>query len=150
MALLGIRIVSITLPALSVSTHWAASVAQVSARPVPPHSASVHETPKTQPAGHKASMPSKDSPIQPLSETRIVDLSQNLAGPYAVQILADLGADVIKVEPPEGDAARDWGPPFIGGQSPLFQAANRNKRSVCLDLKDPSDREVLYGLTAEW
>lgn len=88
----------------------------------------------------------QDSPIAPLSGTRVLDLSQNLAGPYAGQILGDLGADVIKVEPPGGDPARHWGPPFIGGQSPLFQIANRNKRSVVLDLKDPSDRAALLEL----
>ena len=94
-------------------------------------------------------MPSKESPIQPLTETRVLDLSQNLAGPYAAQILGDLGADVIKIEPPGGDPARGWGPPFIGGQSPLFQVANRNKRSVCLDLKDPDDRAALHEMVAE-
>ncbi|NNM34981.1 MAG: CoA transferase [Gemmatimonadetes bacterium] len=94
-------------------------------------------------------MPSQESPIQPLSETRVLDLSQNLAGPYAAQILADLGADVIKIEPPGGDPARAWGPPFIGGQSPLFQAANRNKRSLCLDLKTPADRHTLHEMAAD-
>jgi crotonobetainyl-CoA:carnitine CoA-transferase CaiB-like acyl-CoA transferase len=82
----------------------------------------------------------------PLAGIRIVDLSQNLAGPYATQILADLGADVIKVEPPGGDAARAWGPPFQGGESPLFLCANRNKRSVTLDLQDEAGREALRRL----
>jgi crotonobetainyl-CoA:carnitine CoA-transferase CaiB-like acyl-CoA transferase len=76
----------------------------------------------------------------------VVDLSQNLAGPYATQILADLGADVIKVEPPGGDPARAWGPPFQGDDSPLFQCANRNKRSVVLDLHDDAGREALRRL----
>jgi crotonobetainyl-CoA:carnitine CoA-transferase CaiB-like acyl-CoA transferase len=83
----------------------------------------------------------------PLAGTRIVDLSQNLAGPYATQILADLGADVIKVEPPGGDAARAWGPPFQGGESPLFLCANRNKRSITLDLQEEAGREALRRLT---
>jgi crotonobetainyl-CoA:carnitine CoA-transferase CaiB-like acyl-CoA transferase len=82
----------------------------------------------------------------PLAGTRIVDLSQNLAGPYATQILADLGADVIKVEPPGGDAARAWGPPFQGGESPLFLCANRNKRSITLDLQAEAGREALRRL----
>ncbi|MGI9625485.1 MAG: CaiB/BaiF CoA transferase family protein [Longimicrobiales bacterium] len=88
-------------------------------------------------------------PAQPLSETRVLDFTQNLAGPFGSQILADLGADVIKVEPPGGDAARGWGPPFIGGQSPLFQVANRNKRSVVLDLKDDDDRSRALSLAKD-
>lgn len=85
-------------------------------------------------------------PSRTLAGIRVVDLSQNLAGPYAGQILADLGADVIKVEPPGGDPARAWGPPFQGGESPLFQCANRNKRSVVLDLHDDAGREALRRL----
>jgi crotonobetainyl-CoA:carnitine CoA-transferase CaiB-like acyl-CoA transferase len=85
---------------------------------------------------------------QPLAGIRVVDLSQNLAGPFATQILADLGADVIKVEPPAGDAARAWGPPFQGGESPLFLCANRNKRSVVLDLGTDPGREAMRGLAA--
>ncbi|HET8785708.1 MAG TPA: CoA transferase, partial [Candidatus Limnocylindrales bacterium] len=69
----------------------------------------------------------------PLSGTRVVDLSTVLAGPYATMILADLGADVIKVEPPDGDATRRWGPPWVGeGASrtaAYYLAINRNKRS---------------------
>lgn len=84
----------------------------------------------------------------PLAGVRIVDFSQNLAGPYATQVLADMGADVVKVEPPGGDPARAWGPPFVGGQSPLFQIANRNKRSVVLDLKDGRDRVLALKLAA--
>lgn len=86
-----------------------------------------------------------------LDGLRVVDLSQNLAGPWATRILADLGADVIKVEPPGGDPARSWGPPFHGeegeeGDGMLFWVANRNKRSVVLDLKTPSGREHLDTL----
>ncbi|MCY3808029.1 MAG: CoA transferase [Gemmatimonadetes bacterium] len=85
----------------------------------------------------------------PLTGVAVADFSQNLAGPYTAQILGDLGADVIKVEPPGGDPARRWGPPFIGGQSHLFQVANRNKRSVVLDLKDEGDRVRALELAAE-
>jgi crotonobetainyl-CoA:carnitine CoA-transferase CaiB-like acyl-CoA transferase len=85
-------------------------------------------------------------PSLPLLGIRVVDLSQNLAGPYATMILADLGADVIKVEPPGGDPARKWGPPFVDGESPLFLCANRNKRSVVLDLTDDEDRRTLRRL----
>jgi crotonobetainyl-CoA:carnitine CoA-transferase CaiB-like acyl-CoA transferase len=91
-------------------------------------------------------MSSGHAPPAPLTGVSVVDLSQNLAGPYATQILADLGADVIKVEPPGGDAARAWGPPFQGGESPLFLCANRNKRSVVLDLEDDCHREALGRL----
>jgi crotonobetainyl-CoA:carnitine CoA-transferase CaiB-like acyl-CoA transferase len=76
----------------------------------------------------------------------MLDLSQNLAGPFATQILADLGADVIKVEPPGGDPARQWGPPFLAGESPLFLCANRNKRSVVLDLRSEDGRDALRRL----
>lgn len=99
------------------------------------------------------SRPGKGDPtgaaIAPLDGLRVVDFSQNLAGPYAAQILADLGADVVKVEPPGGDPARRWGPPFVWGQSTLFNAVNRNKRSVVLDLKTDSGRERARGLAAE-
>jgi len=84
----------------------------------------------------------------PLRGLRVVDLSQNLAGPYATQILGDLGADVVKVEPPAGDPARRWGPPFVRGESPLYLSANRNKRSVVLDLKAELDRRALGALAA--
>lgn len=91
------------------------------------------------------SVPHPPAP-DPLAGIRIVDLSQNLAGPFATQILADLGADVVKVEPPAGDSARAWGPPFQGGESPLFLCANRNKRSIVLDLHDEAGREALRRL----
>ena len=85
----------------------------------------------------------------PLSGVRVLDFCQNVAGPYATQILGDLGADVIKVEPPEGDAARGWGPPWVGGESPLFQVANRNKRAVALNLKLEGDQERALRLAAD-
>ena len=87
--------------------------------------------------------------MSPLAGVRVLDFSQNLAGPYSTQILGDLGADVVKVEPPGGDPARRWGPPFIGGQSHLFHAVNRNKRGVILDLKTERDRTRARELAAE-
>ncbi len=72
----------------------------------------------------------------PLEGLKVLDLSRVLAGPYATMALADLGADVIKVEHPErGDDTRHWGPPFAGGESAYFLSINRNKRSIGVDLK---------------
>ena len=81
-----------------------------------------------------------------LTGVRVVDLTQNIAGPHCTQILADLGADVIKVEPLTGDPTRQWGPPFWEGESPLFLAFNRNKRSIVLDLKSDDGKDVLGRL----
>jgi crotonobetainyl-CoA:carnitine CoA-transferase CaiB-like acyl-CoA transferase len=75
-----------------------------------------------------------------LTGVKILDLSRVLAGPFATMVLADLGADVIKVEHPErGDDTRHWGPPFAGGESAYFLSANRNKRSITADLKNQVD-----------
>ena len=75
----------------------------------------------------------------PLEGIKVVEIAQNLAGPYAGEILAALGADVVKVERPEGgDDARGWGPPFWRGTSPAFLTMNSDKRSITLDLKDPA------------
>ena len=79
----------------------------------------------------------------PLHRLRILDFSRVLAGPFATMMLADLGADVVKIERPGiGDETRSWGPPFDDhGQATYFQAVNRNKHSVALDLTDPGDLE---------
>jgi hypothetical protein len=83
----------------------------------------------------------------PLSDIRVVDFSGNLAGPYCGQILADLGARVVKVERPgRGDPARDWAPPAWGGDGTLFLAANRGKRSLALELGAPGAEEVVDRL----
>ena len=80
---------------------------------------------------------------------KVLDLSRVLAGPYATMVLADLGADVIKVERPEtGDDTRHWGPPFAGGESAYFLSVNRNKRSITADLKDDEDLENIKRLAA--
>jgi crotonobetainyl-CoA:carnitine CoA-transferase CaiB-like acyl-CoA transferase len=88
--------------------------------------------------------------LGPLSGTRVVDLSTVLAGPYATMVLADLGADVVKVEPPDGDSTRGWGPPWVGeGPSrtaAYYLAVNRNKRSIRLDLKTANGADVLRRL----
>src|SRR5262249_27292785 len=72
----------------------------------------------------------------PLDGIKVYEFGCNLAGPYAGWVLAELGADVVKIERPEGDDARNWGPPFWNGAATIFHTANRNKRFVRLDLKD--------------
>lgn len=83
----------------------------------------------------------------PLAGVRVADFSRVLAGPLATMLLADLGADVVKVERPGmGDDARAWGPPFVGEDAAYFLALNRNKRSVVLDLAIERDRDVAHRL----
>jgi crotonobetainyl-CoA:carnitine CoA-transferase CaiB-like acyl-CoA transferase len=85
----------------------------------------------------------------PLDGVKVVDMTEALAGPFCGMLLGDLGADVIKVERPEvGDQARGWGPPFLEGESAYFLSTNRNKRSVELDIKRPTDLELLHRLIA--
>ena len=83
----------------------------------------------------------------PLAGVRVLDCSRVLAGPFATMLLADLGADVVKLEPPTGDESRDWGPPFWGDPaeriSAYFAAVNRNKRSIVADLGTDGGRELL-------
>jgi formyl-CoA transferase len=81
-----------------------------------------------------------------LAGFRVIDLTRVLGGPYCTQILADNGAEVIKVEPPQGDEVRDWGPPFKGGISAYFAGVNRNKRAIGLNLSTPEGQEVLFRL----
>jgi crotonobetainyl-CoA:carnitine CoA-transferase CaiB-like acyl-CoA transferase len=88
------------------------------------------------------------SPLM-LEGVRVVELGANLAGPVAGEILAHLGADVIKVERPEGDDARGWGPPFWKGTSPGFIAVNANKRAITVDLKDKDAVAELIALIGE-
>jgi formyl-CoA transferase/CoA:oxalate CoA-transferase len=88
----------------------------------------------------------------PLGGLRVLDVSTVLAGPYCTMLLADLGADVIKVEPPDGDATRSWGPPWVGDEvdgtrtAAYYLAVNRNKRSLRLDLRREAGRDVLRRL----
>ena len=87
--------------------------------------------------------------LKPLSHFRIVDLSCVLAGPFATQLLADFGAEVQKLEPPEGDPTRGWGPPFEDGdtgESAYFRCANRGKRSRPIDLHTEAGKTALFDL----
>ncbi|MBK6007308.1 CoA transferase [Ramlibacter ginsenosidimutans] len=88
------------------------------------------------------------SPL-PLANCVVVELGHSVAAPFAGQILADLGAEVIKVEKPAGDDARHWGPPFVDGASATFQSLNRSKRSLVLDLRDPRCFAQLNALIDE-
>ena len=81
-----------------------------------------------------------------LNGLRVIDASRVLAGPYCGQALGDLGADVIKIEPPDGDETRTFGPAVNAGGAAYFQALNRNKRGMRLDLNLPAAREVLWRL----
>jgi crotonobetainyl-CoA:carnitine CoA-transferase CaiB-like acyl-CoA transferase len=83
-----------------------------------------------------------ERPGLPLTGIRVLDLTQVLAGPYCTMMLGDLGAEVVKLEPPAGDGSRRWGPPFTGGESAYYLQANRNKRSIVADLRDARGREV--------
>ena len=82
----------------------------------------------------------------PLAGIRVLDFTHALAGPYCTMLLGDLGADIVKVEPPHGDHSRQWGPPFINGESSYFLSVNRNKRSIVLDLKDSASLAVARDL----
>lgn len=91
-----------------------------------------------------------DAPRLPLDGIRVIDASRVLAGPFATMLLADLGADVIKVEPPGGDETRSWGPPWWGDpaerRSAYFASVNRGKRSIVLDLRTAEGRGPLHRL----
>ena len=85
----------------------------------------------------------------PLHGVRVIDLSRVLAAPFATMMMADLGADVIKVESPDGDDTRRWGPPWVNGESAYFTCTNRNKRAIVLDFKREQAREVVRRLVAD-
>jgi crotonobetainyl-CoA:carnitine CoA-transferase CaiB-like acyl-CoA transferase len=99
--------------------------------------------------------PGSSIPAGPLAGIRVIDCSTVLAGPYATMLLADLGADVIKVEPLDGDATRGWGPPWVGSVADGTRTAvyalavNRNKRSIRVDLRRPDGAAILRRLLAD-
>ena len=86
------------------------------------------------------------APQGSLSNLKVIDASRVLGGPYCGQILADHGADVIKLEPPAGDETRGWGPPFLDGAASYFQGLNRNKRGIAVDLSQEAGRALLLEL----
>src|SRR3954465_13990454 len=82
-----------------------------------------------------------------LAGLKVIDLTRVLGGPYCTMVLSDHGADVIKLEPPQGDETREWGPPFdVAGGASYYLGINRNKLGVGLDLSKPAGREVLLRL----
>jgi succinate--hydroxymethylglutarate CoA-transferase len=88
-----------------------------------------------------------DAANGPLAGTRVVDLTRILAGPLCTMMLGDMGAEVIKVEPPDkGDDTRGWGPPFVAGEAAYFLGVNRNKRSLTLNMAAPAGQKILAGL----
>ena len=85
--------------------------------------------------------------VRPLEGIKVLDLSRALAGPYCTMMLADMGAEIIKLEiPGRGDDSRAWGPPFIEGESAYFMSVNRNKKSLTLNLKKEKSREIIHKL----
>jgi crotonobetainyl-CoA:carnitine CoA-transferase CaiB-like acyl-CoA transferase len=87
--------------------------------------------------------------MKSLSGVRVLEIGQSVSGPYAGMILAELGADVIKLEPPGGDPARGWGPPYSGDQATAFATVNRGKRSIVADLRDVSTLARIIRLIDE-
>src|SRR5258708_35829715 len=81
-----------------------------------------------------------------LAGIKVIDLSRVLGGPYCTQMLGDHGAEIIKVEPPQGDETRGWGPPFPGDAASYFIGVNRNNRGILLDLSEPEARAVPFRL----
>lgn len=90
----------------------------------------------------------EDTPTLPLAGVKVIEFCQVAAGPFCGMLLADYGAEVVKIEPPEGDSLRQW-PPIHGGFSENFASLNRGKRSVTLDLKQPPDLELARALVLE-
>lgn len=112
--------------------------------PSQPHAPS--PTPPTSPT----SQANQAGPWGSLHGIKVIDLSRVLGGPYCTQILADHGADVLKIEPPQGDETRGWGPPFdADGTASYFLGLNRNKRGATMDLNVPAEREALWQLLAD-
>ena len=97
------------------------------------------------------SLPTRSAPaLDLLAGVKVLDLTSSVAGPYAGQLLADMGANVVKIEKPKtGDDARAWGPPFLHGESLWFMSVNRGKQSISLDIAAPQGKEILHKLIAQ-
>lgn len=93
-------------------------------------------------------MISMGTPSLPLEGITVLEFGQAVSSPLCTMLLGDLGADVIKIEPPQGDPARGYGPPFVAGESPYFLSVNRNKRSIAIDLKQPAGAQIARELAA--
>src|SRR5215469_13109854 len=97
-----------------------------------------------------ASMPSQPKTCAPLEGVRVLDLTHAVTGPFCTMLLGDLGARIIKIEEPgNGDETRQWGPPFVEGESAYFLALNRNKESVVLDFREEGDVAALRQLASQ-
>lgn len=94
-------------------------------------------------------MPNESASAGALAGIRVIDASRVLGGPFCGQILADHGADVIKIEPPMGDETRGWGPPFDGDAASYFLGVNRNKRDISIDMTQPDGQALLRRLLAD-
>jgi len=91
----------------------------------------------------------QEQSAQPLAGVRVLEFGQAVSSPMCTMLLGDLGADVVKIEPPHGDAARGYGPPFVAGESPYFLSVNRNKRSAVINLKHPEGAAIVRQLAEE-
>ena len=87
-----------------------------------------------------------DAPTGALAGVKVIDLTRVLGGPYCTQLLGDHGAEIVKIEPPQGDEVRDWGPPFHDEDASYFIGVNRNKRSLALDLSGDAGKQVLLRM----
>src|SRR5580765_2048126 len=97
-------------------------------------------------AGGRIHRSGRHGRMNALGDLVVLDLSHALAGPFASTMLGDYGAEIIKIEPLDGEIARAWGPPFYGDESAYFVNLNRNKKSVALDLKQPDGRALFFKL----
>ncbi|MAR78963.1 MAG: carnitine dehydratase [Rhodospirillaceae bacterium] len=82
----------------------------------------------------------------PIDDVKVLDMSRVLGGPYCTQLLGDLGASIVKLEPPQGDETRDWGPPFKDDEAAYFMGVNRNKSSISLDISKKAGQKILFKM----